>query len=56
MCFIIDREAREIIYLVASVCPSVKSIKSNYQSKVFVGVSIISGRMWIIAWMQSIGF
>ena len=69
---IIDREARELMYLVASVRPSVrlrklyiggsalpsavKSNKSHYQSKVFVCVSIISGRIRIIARMQSIGF
>ena len=66
--FIIDREAREIMYLVASVCLSiclsplsrmnraVKSNKSHYQSKVFVCVSIFSGRMRIIAQMRSISF
>ncbi len=67
----IDREAREIMYLVASVRPSVrpsvrlwgsallsavKSNRSHYQSKVFVCVSIISRRMRIIARMRSIGF
>ncbi len=39
---IINREAREIMYLVASVCPSVgqqRAKKSHYQSKVFVCVS-----------------
>ncbi len=30
--------------------------KSHYQIKVFVCVSVISGRMQIIAWMRSIGF
>ncbi len=34
----------------------VKSNKNHCQSKVFVCVSIISGRMRIIARMQSIGF
>ncbi len=33
-----------------------KSNKSHYPSKVFVCVSVISGRMWIIARMRSIGF
>ncbi len=66
---IIDREAREIMYLVASVRLSVrpsvrpsvssltvKSNKNHYQSKMFVCVSIISGRMRITARMRSIGF
>ncbi len=39
-----------------SALPSAaKSIKSHYQFKVFVCVSAISGRMWIIARMQLIG-
>ncbi len=33
-----------------------KSNKSLYQSMVFVCVSVMSGRMWIIAQMQLIGF
>ncbi len=63
---IIDREAREIMYLVASVRLSVrlsvcvrspvKSNRNHYQSKVFVCVSVISWRMRIIARMRSIGF
>ncbi len=66
----IDREAREIMYLVASVRPSVRpsvrmgsalpsAAKSNnhhYQSKVIVCVSVISRRRRIIARMRSIGF
>ena len=61
----IDREAREIMYLVVSVRPSVryhspgliaKSNNHHYQSKVIVCVSVISRRMRIIARMQSIGF
>ena len=35
---------------------AVKSNERHYQSKVFVSVSIISGRMRIIAGMRSIGF
>ncbi len=68
--FIIDREAREIMYLVASVCPSVRpfvrlcalsclnrlTYDLDYQSKVFVCVSVISWCMRIIARMRSIGF
>ncbi len=64
----IDREAREIMHLVASVCPSVrlsvcaltaepsaeKGNMSHYQFKVFVCVSLISGCMQIIARMRSI--
>ncbi len=47
--------------VLGSVRPSVfsltvKSNKNHYQSKVFVCVSIISGRMRIIARMRSIGF
>ncbi len=77
---VIDREAREIMHLVASVCLSVrpsvcpfvralmaepfrgsalpsaaKSKKSHYQFKLFVCVSVISGRMRIISQMRSIG-
>ncbi len=62
----IDRKAREIMYLVASIHPSVrlpfnnltaeKSSKSHYQSEVFVCVSVISRHMRIIALMRSIGF
>ncbi len=66
---IIDREAREIMHLVASVCPSVclsvrlcalsqlnrLTYDLHYQFKVFVCVSIISGRMRITARMRSIG-
>ncbi len=95
----IDREAREIMHLVASVCPSVRlgvprahykehtsvwvtsrlspyvcpfvclcshgwtvwpttlifGIRSDYQSQVFVCVSVIKGRIRIIARMRSIG-
>ncbi len=57
------------MHLVASVCPSVrlcalsqlnrltyeKGNRSHYQFKVFVRVSLISGRMRIIARMRSIG-
>ncbi len=32
-----------------------KSIRSDYQSKVFVCVSVIRGRILITAWMRSIG-
>ncbi len=40
-----------------STLPSVaKSSNPHYQSKVFVCVSLIGGRMWIIARMRSIGF
>ena len=40
-----------------SALPSAaKSITSHYQYKVFVCVSVISGRMRIIARMRSIGF
>ncbi len=58
---IIDREAREIMYLVASVRPFVcqfvsLSELSCYQSQVFVCVSEISGRVRIIARKRSIGF
>ncbi len=28
----------------------------HYQSKLIVCVSVISGRLWIITWMRSIGF
>ncbi len=60
---IIDREAREIMYLVASVrqfvslsvCPSAP-VWTVYQSQVFVCVSVISGRVRIIVRMRSIGF
>ncbi len=62
----IDREAREIMHLVASVRLSVClfvcallfepfDLWSHYQFKVFVCVSLISGRMRIIARMRSIG-
>ena len=60
------------MHLVASVRPSVhplepfdqlrpssfaaKSNMSHYQFKMFVCVSLISGRMWIIARIQSISF
>ena len=58
---IIDCEAREIMYLVASVrlfvCLCVqRAKKSHYQSKVFVCVPVISGCMRIIARMRSTGF
>ncbi len=74
---VIARKAREIMHLVASVCPSVclsvlsrlnrltndfnllsaaKGNRSHYQSKVFVCVSVIMGRIMIIARMKSIGF
>ncbi len=33
-----------------------KRAMSPYQSKVFVSESVISGRMWVIARMLSIGF
>ncbi len=40
-----------------SALPSAaKSNKSHYQSKVFVSLSVISGRMRIIMQMRSIGF
>ena len=55
-----DREAREIMYLVVSICPSfclsVLSHKSYYQSKVFVCVSVISGCMRVIVRVQLICF
>ncbi len=68
--FIIDRQAREIIFLVASVRPSVrlcvyalmalmsaaKSNRNHSQSKEVVCVSVISCRMLIITQMRSIGF
>ena len=80
---IFDCEVREIMHLVASVCPSLrpsvcpsiclfafsplnhltsaltsaaKSNKSHYQFRVFVCVSVISGRMRIIAQMRSTAF
>ncbi len=50
------------MHLVVSVCPSVCNAlllepfdKNHYQFKVFVCVSVISGRMRIIARMRSIG-
>ncbi len=62
----IDREAREIMYLIAFVRLSVRlsplsrlnrlTNKSHCQSKVLVCVSIISWHMRIIARMRSIGF
>ncbi len=66
----IDREAREIMYLVASVRPSVclsvcplplsrlnrLTYNHHYQSKVIVCVSVIRRRRRIIARMRSIGF
>ncbi len=56
---IIDREASEIMHLVASArlfLPSAaKSIRSHYQSKVFVCVSVIRGRIRIIVRLRSIG-
>ncbi len=40
-----------------SALPSAaKSKDHHYQSKVIVCVSVISGRLGIIAWMQLIGF
>ena len=40
-----------------SALPSAaKSTRSHYQSEVFVCVSVIRGRILIIAWMRSIGF
>ena len=52
----IDREAREIMYLVASVSPSVRLSVCHYQSKGFVCVSVIIGHVRIIARRRSIGF
>ncbi len=54
---IIDCEAREIMHLVASVRPSVCNalLVEPFDLKVFVCVSVISGRMRIIAQMRSIG-
>ena len=58
----INREAREIIHLVASVCLSVclqtfsRLNKSHYQSKAFLCVSVIRGHIRIIVQMRSIGF
>ncbi len=49
------------MHLVPSVLPSVRLFalshtnKSHYQFKVFVCASVISGPMWIIARMRSIG-
>ena len=61
----IDREAREIMDLVASVRLSVRlsvlsrlnrlTYKSYYQSEVFVCVSVIRGHILITARMRSIG-
>ncbi len=51
----IDREAREIMYLVASVRPSVRPLTAE-PFKVFVCVSVISWRVRIIARMRLIGF
>ncbi len=66
------REAREIMYLVASVClcvcVSVRAFLAeplnlkfgvkggHYQSEIFVCVSVIKGHMRIISRMWSIGF
>ncbi len=48
---------RAAVDIRGSALPSAaKSNKSHYQSKVFVCVSVISGRMQIIAQMRSIGF
>ncbi len=62
----IDREAREIMHLVVSVRLFALShlnrltydlhiVRMPYQFKVFVCVSVISGRMRIIVRMRSIG-
>ncbi len=48
---------RAAVDIRGSALPSAaKSNKSHYQSKVFVSVSVISGRMRIIVRMRSIGF
>ena len=52
---IIDREAREIMYLVASVHPSVRLSVTTLTPEPFVCVSVISRRRRIIAQMRSIG-
>ena len=49
---LLSLRSREIITLIASVCPSVY----HYQSRVFVCVSFIDGCMQIIERMRSIGF
>ncbi len=47
---------RAAVDIRGSALPSAaKSNKSHYQSKVFVCVSVIRGRIRIIAWMRSIG-
>ncbi len=52
-----DREAREIMYLVASVCLCVCVCKGcHYQSESFVCLAVIRGRLQIISRMQSLGF
>ncbi len=69
MIFVIDRKVREIMHLVASVSLSVRpsvrlfalsrlnrlTYDLDNQFKVFVCVSVISGRMRIIVRMRSIG-
>ena len=48
---------RAAVDIKGSALPSAaRSNKSHYQSKVFVCVSIIMGRILIIARMRSIGF
>ena len=48
---------RAAVDIRGSALPSAaKNNRSHYQSKVFVCESVISGCMWIIARMQSIGF
>ncbi len=47
---------RAVVDIRGSALPSAaKSIRSDYQSKVFVCVSVIRGHIWIIARMRSIG-
>ena len=59
---IIDREAREIMHLVASVCPFVCALTAEPFDLRAIRVitslrclSVISGRRWIVARMRSIG-
>ncbi len=47
---------RAAVDIRGSALPSAaKSKRSHYQFEVFVCVSLISGRTWVIAWMRSIG-
>ena len=48
---------RSIVDIRGSTLPSAAmSDNHHYQSKMYVCVSVMSGRLWIIAQMRSIGF